>query len=136
MSEVFFVATANDISTIPTPLLYRMDVIEVNSYTANDKFHIAKKHLVPKQLEEHGMEKVISFTDGALRKMISSYTREAGVRNLERTIGEVCRKAARKLLTDGDKEQIKITVTNISVFLGKEKYHQIGANKQPEIGTL
>ena len=136
LSEVFFVATANDISTIPTPLLDRMDVIEVNSYTANEKFHIAKKHLVPKQVEEHGMEKVISFTDGALRKMISSYTREAGVRNLERTIGEVCRKAARKLLTDGDKEQIKITVTNISVFLGKEKYHQIGANKQPEIGIV
>ena len=136
LSEVFFVATANDISTIPTPLLDRMDVIEVNSYTANEKFHIAKKHLVPKQVEEHGMEKVISFTDGALRKMISSYTREAGVRNLERTIGEVCRKAARKLLTDGDKEQIKVTVTNISAFLGKEKYHQIGANKQPEIGIV
>ena len=136
LSEVFFVATANDISTIPTPLLDRMDIIEVNSYTANEKFHIAKKHLVPKQVEEHGMEKVISFTDGALHKMISSYTREAGVRNLERTIGEVCRKAARKLLTDGDKEQIKVTVTNISAFLGKEKYHQIGANKQPEIGIV
>ena len=136
LSEVFFVATANDISTIPTPLLDRMDIIEVNSYTANEKFHIAKKHLVPKQVEEHGMQKVINFTDGALRKMISSYTREAGVRNLERTIGEVCRKAARKLLTDGDKEQIKVTVTNISAFLGKEKYHQIGANKQPEIGIV
>ena len=136
LSEVFFVATANDISTIPTPLLDRMDVIEVNSYTANEKFHIAKKHLVPKQVAEHGMEKVISFTDGALRKIISSYTREAGVRNLERTIGEVCRKAARKLLTDGDKQQIKVTVTNISTFLGKEKYHQTGANKQPEIGIV
>ena len=136
LSEVFFVATANDISTIPTPLLDRMDVIEVNSYTANEKFHIAKKHLVPKQVAEHGMEKAISFTDGALRKMISSYTREAGVRNLERTIGEVCRKAARKLLTDGSKEQIKVTVTNISLFLGKEKYHQIGANKRSEIGIV
>ena len=136
LSEVFFVATANDISTIPTPLLDRMDVIEVNSYTANEKFHIAKKHLVPKQVAEHGMEKVIGFTDGAIRKMISSYTREAGVRNLERTIGELCRKAARKILTDGDKEQIKITATNISAFLGKEKYHQIEANKQPEIGIV
>ena len=136
LSEVFFVATANDISTIPTPLLDRMDVIEVNSYTANEKFHIAKKHLVPKQVTEHGMEEAIAFTDGAIRKMISSYTREAGVRNLERTIGEVCRKAARKLLTDGEKEQIKVTVTNISAFLGKEKYHQIEANKQPEIGIV
>lgn len=136
LSEVFFVATANDISTIPTPLLDRMDVIEVNSYTANEKFHIAKKHLVPKQVAEHGMEKVIGFTDGAIRKVISSYTREAGVRNLERTIGELCRKAARKILTDGDKEQIKITATNISAFLGKEKYHQIEANKRPEIGIV
>lgn len=136
LSEVFFVATANDISTIPTPLLDRMDVIEVNSYTANEKFHIAKKHLVPKQVAEHGMENVISFTDGAIRKMISSYTREAGVRNLERTIGELCRKAARKILTDGDKEQIKITAINISAFLGKEKYHQIEANKQPEVGIV
>ena len=136
LSEVFFVATANDISTIPTPLLDRMDVIEVNSYTANEKFHIAKRHLVPKQMAEHGMEQAISFTDGAIRKMISSYTREAGVRNLERTIGEVCRKAARKLLTDHDKQQIKVTATNIPAFLGKEKYHQISANKQPEIGIV
>ncbi len=136
LSEVFFVATANDISTIPTPLLDRMDVIEVNSYTANEKFHIAKKHLVPKQVAEHGMEQVINITDGAIRKMISSYTREAGVRNLERTIGELCRKAAKKLLTDGDKEQIKITATNLSAFLGKEKFHQISANKQPEIGIV
>ena len=136
LSEVFFVATANDISTIPTPLLDRMDVIEVNSYTANEKFHIAKKHLVPKQVKEHGMEGVISFTDGALRKMINSYTREAGVRNLERIIGEVCRKAARKLLSDGSKEQVKVTINNISAFLGKEKYHRISVNKQPEIGIV
>lgn len=136
LSEVFFVATANDISTIPTPLLDRMDVIEVNSYTANEKFHIAKKHLVPKQLEEHGMEQCLSFTDGAIRKMIDSYTREAGVRNLERTIGEVCRKAARKLLTEKDKKAIKVTGTNLSAFLGKEKYHRTEANKQPEIGIV
>lgn len=129
-------ATANDISTIPTPLLDRMDVIEVNSYTANEKYHIAKKHLVPKQLEEHGMEQCLSFTDGAIRKMIDSYTREAGVRNLERTIGEVCRKAARKLLTEKDKKTIKVTGTNLSAFLGKEKYHRTEANKQPEIGIV
>lgn len=136
LSEVFFVATANDISSIPTPLLDRMDIIEVNSYTANEKFHIAKEHLVPKQVSEHGMEEAISFTDGALRKIISSYTREAGVRNLERTIGELCRKAARKLLSDGDKKQLKVSVTNIAAFLGKERYHQIGVNKQPEIGIV
>lgn len=136
LSEVFFVATANDIGTIPTPLLDRMDVIEVNSYTANEKFHIAKKHLVPKQVAEHGMEQAISFTDGAIRKIIMGYTREAGVRNLERTIGELCRKAARKLLTDGEKQQLKVTATNISAFLGKEKYHQIEANKKPEIGIV
>jgi len=136
LSEVFFVATANDISTIPTPLLDRMDIIEVNSYTANEKFHIAKRHLVPKQVAEHGMKEVLTFTDGAIRKMISSYTREAGVRNLERTIGEVCRKAARKLLTEKDKQDIKVTATNISGFLGKEKYHQISANKEPAVGIV
>lgn len=136
LSEVFFVATANDISTIPRPLLDRMDVIEVNSYTANEKFHIAKKHLVPKQIAEHGMEKVISFTDGAIRKMISDYTREAGVRNLERTIGEVCRKTARMLLTDKDKGSMKITLSNLDTFLGKEKYHKIGVNKKPEVGIV
>ncbi len=136
LSEVFFVATANDISGIPTPLLDRMDVIEVNSYTANEKFHIAKRHLVPKQVEEHGMEGVISFTNGALQKIISSYTREAGVRNLERIISELCRKAARKLLSEKDKKQLKITATNLSAFLGKEKYHQISVNKQPEIGIV
>ena len=136
LSEVFFVATANDISGIPTPLLDRMDVIEVNSYTANEKFHIAKEHLVPKQVAEHGMEEAISFTDGALRKLISSYTREAGVRNLERTISELCRKVARKLLSEKDKTEWKVTATNISAFLGKEKYHRISVNKQPEIGIV
>lgn len=136
LSEVFFVATANDISTIPTPLLDRMDVIEVNSYTANEKLHIAKRHLVPKQVAEHGMEGVIHFTDGALRRLISSYTREAGVRNLERLIGELCRKSARRLLTEGAKQDIRITGANVSSFLGKEKYHQILVNDQPEIGIV
>jgi len=136
LSDVFFVATANDISTIPRPLLDRMDVIEVNSYTANEKFHIAKKHLVPKQVAEHGMEKAISFTDGALHKMISDYTREAGVRNLERTIGEVCRKTARRLLAEGDKQKIKITLSNLNSFLGKEKYHKLSVNKKPEVGIV
>ena len=82
------------------------------------------------------MKEVLTFTDGAIRKMISSYTREAGVRNLERTIGEVCRKAARKLLTEKDKQDIKVTATNISGFLGKEKYHQISANKEPAVGIV
>lgn len=136
LSKVLFVATANDISTIPTPLIDRMDVIEVNSYTANEKFHIAKRHLVPNQVEAHGMQKVISFSDGAIRKMISSYTKESGVRNLERLIGELCRKTARKLLTDGESRKLKITTSNLSDFLGKEKYHQSKANKKPEIGIV
>lgn len=136
LSKVLFVATANDISTIPTPLIDRMDVIEVNSYTANEKFHIAKRHLVPNQVEAHGMKKAISFSDGAIRKMISSYTREAGVRNLERLIGELCRKTARKLLTEGETKKLQITTSNLSEFLGKEKYHQIKANKKPEIGIV
>ena len=136
LSKVLFVATANDISTIPTPLLDRMDVIEVNSYTANEKFHIAKRHLVPNQVAQHGMQKAIGFSDGALRKIINSYTREAGVRNLERVIGELCRKTARKLLTEGTTKKLQITNANLSEFLGKEKYHQIKANKKPEIGIV
>lgn len=136
LSKVLFVATANDISTIPTPLIDRMDVIEVNSYTANEKFHIAKRHLVPKQIEAHGMKKAISFSDGAIRKIISSYTREAGVRNLERIIGELCRKTARKLLTEGETKKLQITISNLSEFLGKEKYHQMKANKKPEVGIV
>lgn len=136
LSEVFFVATANDLSTIPAPLLDRMDIIEVHSYTANEKFHIAKKHLVPKQLKEHGMEGLLTFTDGALRKLISAYTREAGVRKLERVIGEVCRKAARKLVANREKSQIKITATNLPALLGKEKYMQIEVNRQPQIGIV
>ena len=136
LSKVLFVATANDISTIPMPLIDRMDVIEVNSYTANEKFHIAKRHLVPNQVQAHGMKKAISFSDGAIRKMISSYTREAGVRNLERLIGELCRKTARKLLTDGETKKLQITASNLSEFLGKEKYHQIKANKRPEVGIV
>lgn len=136
LSKVLFVATANDLSTIPTPLIDRMDVIEVNSYTANEKFHIAKRHLVPNQVEAHGMKKAISFSDGAIRKIISSYTREAGVRNLERLIGELCRKTARKLLTDGENKKLQITTTNLSEFLGKEKYRQEKANKKPEVGIV
>ncbi len=136
LSEVFFVATANDISGVPTPLIDRMDVIEVNSYTANEKFHIAKRHLVPNQVAAHGMKTAIRFTDSAIRKMIDSYTREAGVRNLERLIGELLRKTARKLLTDGSKQKMTITASNLFEFLGKEKYHQIRANRKPEIGIV
>lgn len=136
LSEVFFVATANDISTIPRPLLDRMDIIEVNSYTANEKFHIAKKHLIPKQIAEHGMEGAVSFTDGAIRKIVSAYTREAGVRNLERTIAECLRKAARRLLEEQDRQEMKISATNLISFLGKEKYYRTEANKQPETGIV
>ena len=136
LSKVLFVATANDLSTIPTPLIDRMDVIEVNSYTANEKFHIAKRHLVPNQVTAHGMNKAISFSDGAIRKIISSYTREAGVRNLERVIGELCRKVARKLLTAKDIKKLQITTSNLAEFLGKEKYRQEKANKKPEVGIV
>ena len=141
LSEILFVATANDLSSIPRPLVDRMEIIEVNSYTANEKFHIAKEHLVKKQAKKHGMtSKEVSISDTALRKIIASYTREAGVRKLENLIGELYRKSARKLLSNKEdskgKNKIKITATNISEFLGKEKYQKNNANKKSEIGIV
>lgn len=136
LSEVFFIATANATSTIPRPLLDRMEVIEVTSYTANEKFHIAKKHLVKKQLKANGIrEEQLHFSDGALKDMIQFYTREAGVRTLERTIGTVCRKAARELLKNKDKK-IRITGTNLNKYLGKKKYSQDTINKKDEVGIV
>ena len=136
LSDVFFIATANSTSTIPRPLLDRMEVIEVTSYTANEKFHIAKKHLVGKQLKANGIkESQLSFSDGALKDMIQFYTREAGVRTLERTIGTVCRKAARELLKNKDKK-IRVSGTNLGKYLGKRKYTLDTINKKDEVGIV
>lgn len=136
LSGVLFIATANDASTIPRPLLDRMEVIEVSSYTENEKFHIAKKYLVPKQLERNGLtEEMLSFSDKALEKIIHNYTREAGVRNLERRIGEICRKAAREFL-EKKKKNVHITEGNLQKYLGKEKITFENANEEDEVGIV
>lgn len=136
LSEVLFIATANDVQTIPRPLLDRMELIEISSYTENEKFHIAKEHLIPKQMEKHGLAPYdVTITGGALRKAIAAYTKEAGVRSLERKIGEICRKAAREILEDGKKE-LKVSESNLSRYLGKERYHVNLANKEDEVGVV
>ena len=136
LSDVFFIATANSTSTIPRPLLDRMEVIEVTSYTANEKFHIAKKHLVKKQLKTNGIkEEQLIFSDTALKDMIQFYTREAGVRTLERTIGTVCRKAARELLKNKDKK-IRVSGNNLGKYLGKKKYTLDTINEKDEVGIV
>ena len=136
LSGVLFIATANDASTIPRPLLDRMEVIEVSSYTENEKFHIARKYLIPKQLERNGLtEEMLSFSDKALEKIIHNYTREAGVRNLERRIGEICRKAAREFL-EKKKKTVHITEGNLQKYLGKEKITFENANEEDEVGIV
>ncbi len=136
LSGVLFIATANDASTIPRPLLDRMEVIEVSSYTENEKFHIAKKYLVPKQLERNGLtEEMLSFSDKSLEKIIHNYTREAGVRNLERRIGEICRKAAREFL-EKKKKTVHITEGNLQKYLGKERITFENANEEDEVGIV
>lgn len=136
LSEVLFIATANSTDSIPRPLLDRMEIIEVNSYTANEKFHIAKEHLLRKQFDKNGLtESVLQITDGALREMIESYTREAGVRGLERKIGEVCRKSAREILQK-KKKKIKVTSSNLTHYLGKPKYDSMKANERDEVGVV
>ena len=136
LSGVLFIATANDASTIPRPLLDRMEVIKVSSYTENEKFHIAKKYLIPKQLERNGLtEEMLSFSDKALEKIIHNYTREAGVRNLERRIGEICRKAAREFL-EKKKKTVHITEGNLQKYLGKEKITFENANEEDEVGIV
>lgn len=136
LSEVFFIATANSTSTIPRPLLDRMEIIEVTSYTANEKFHIAKEHLLEKQFVKNGLaEGMLSISDSALKDMIQYYTREAGVRGLERTIGEVCRKAAREILRDG-KKKIRVTGGNLGKYLGKRKYTADKINEKDEVGIV
>ena len=136
LSQVLFIATANTTQTIPGPLLDRMEVIEVNSYTENEKFHIAKDYLVAKQMERNGLkEGQISFSDKSLEKIIHNYTREAGVRNLERRIGDVCRKAARQFLED-KKTSVRITETNLEKYLGKEKITFEDANEEDQVGIV
>lgn len=136
LSEVVFVTTANTLQTIPRPLLDRMEVIQVSSYTENEKFHIAKEHLLEKQIEGHGLSGgLLSVSDGALRRMIRYYTKEAGVRNLERTLSDVCRKAAREIL-DTKKKSIRVTERNLSKYLGKEKYRYQMANEKDEVGIV
>lgn len=136
LSEVLFVATANDLSTIPRPLLDRMEVIEVSSYTENEKFHIAKRYLVEKQLKKNGLTKEqLIITDKAIRKVISSYTREAGVRNLERKIGQICRKAARMIM-EGNKTHLKVLESNVSKFLGTEIFSKEDEDLTPKTGIV
>ena len=134
LSEVLFIATANDVQGIPRPLLYRMELIEIAGYTENEKEHIAKEHLIPKQMEENGIEKgKLTIQSAALKKIINNYTKEAGVRNLERTIGQICRKTAR-LIMEEDKKKVTVTSKNLSDFLGKEHFNYLMANKKDEIG--
>ena len=136
LSQVLFIATANTTQTIPRPLLDRMEVIEVNSYTENEKLHIARDFLVGKQLEKCGLtEKQVTLSDGALKKIIHNYTREAGVRNLERRIGEIFRKAAREFL-ENKKQGIRVSESNLTKYLGKEKITFEDANEKDEIGIV
>ncbi len=135
LSEVLFVVTANTTETIPRPLLDRMEVIEVSSYTAAEKFHIAREHLMPKQLKKNGMQGRLIVSDNALRSVIEGYTREAGVRGLERKLGEICRKAARELLKE-DKSCIRVNDRNLEKYLGKPRFHSLKANQTDEIGIV
>ncbi len=136
LSEVLFIATANDAHTIPRPLLDRMEIIEVSSYTENEKEHIAKEYLVPKQKEANGLEaKQLVIQANALKKIIRGYTKEAGVRNLERKIGQICRKAAREIL-ENDKKKVTVTSKNLETFLGKPRYTYQMANKKDEVGIV
>lgn len=136
LSEVLFIATANDAHNIPRPLYDRMEIIEVTSYTENEKFHIAKEHLLPKQLEKNGLKaEQMKISDKGLKALIRFYTREAGVRSLERRLGELCRKSARQIL-ENDKKIVRITDTNLEKFLGKPVYSFAMANEQDEIGIV
>lgn len=136
LSEVMFITTANTLQTIPRPLLDRMEIIEITSYTENEKIHIAEEHLIPKQLEKNGLKAgQLTFSRHAVWKMARNYTKEAGVRQLEREIGNVCRKAAKEILTT-DKKKINVTDRNLHKFLGKEKYSYQMANLAPEVGIV
>lgn len=141
LSEVLFIATANSTQTIPRPLLDRMEVIEVNSYTENEKFHIAKEHLLEKQMKKNGLTKsMLTIRDSAIKSIITYYTKEAGVRNLERRLGDICRKAAREILKAREDREVlpklSVTASNLEEYLGKKKYSLDKANKKPEVGIV
>ncbi len=136
LSEVLFVTTANTTQTIPRPLLDRMEIIEVSSYTENEKLHIATEHLIPKQLEKHGLDAaMLSLGRQAIGKMIRNYTKEAGVRQLEREIGNICRKSAKEILTE-KKKKVSVTEKNLQKYLGKEKFSYQMANACDEVGIV
>ncbi len=136
LSEVLFVTTANTLQTIPKPLLDRMEVIEVSSYTENEKIHIAQEHLIPKQIERNGLtSEQLTISKNAIWKIAHNYTREAGVRQLERKIGDICRKTAREILED-NKSHVHVTERNLANYLGKERYSFQMANKEPEVGIV
>lgn len=136
LSQVLFIATANSASDIPRPLLDRMELVEVSSYTENEKLHIAKEHLIKKQIAKHGLKAGnLKITDEALMMIIRNYTREAGVRNLERKIGEICRKTARQIFEE-EKKSVRITPNHLADYLGKEKYRFDEANQTDEVGIV
>lgn len=136
LSEVLFIATANSLQTIPRPLLDRMEIIEISSYTENEKLHIAEEHLIPKQLEKHGLtSETLSISKRAIWKIAENYTKEAGVRQMEREIGNICRKTAKEILTT-DKKKISVTEKNLHKYLGKEKYKYQMANPVDEVGIV
>lgn len=136
LSEVLFIATANDVQTIPRPLLDRMELIEISSYTENEKMHIAKEHLAPKQLKANGLKpEQLTISDKALGEIISGYTKEAGVRSLERKIGQICRRAALKILEQHE-EKVNVTQKNLEEYLGRKRYNFQMKNPQPEVGIV
>ena len=136
LSEVLFIATANDVQTIPRPLLDRMELIEITSYTENEKEHIAREHLIPKQMEANGIkEGQLAVTERALLALVSGYTKEAGVRNLERKIGQICRKTARKILEE-HQTQVEVTEENLEAFLGRPRYNYQKMNKEAQVGIV
>ena len=135
LSQVLFLATANDMGNIPKPLLDRMEVVEIPGYTANEKVHIAQDHLIPKQLKENGLTREqMSISEGAIRQIINLYTKEAGVRTLERTIGKICRKVARMAMESGDGERAEVTEENLVEYLGNPRYDYLMANQKDEVG--
>ena len=136
LSEVLFIATANDVQTIPRPLLDRMELIEITSYTGNEKFHIGREHLIPKQMKNNGIkESQLTITDDALVEIIGGYTKEAGVRSLERQIGRICRRTARRLLEEKT-DHVEVTKDNLEKFLDRRRFDYVMKNEKPEVGIV